>query len=167
MTEPVFKKFTALVTVAPAFKVTLYAALAAFNVVAVSAPLKAIVPVVLLRVTVVAATVLEKVVPPELVMVRVPISVPTAPLTETAPAELMVRLDDVPLGVPETLDKFTAPAPELVSVRLALSARVRAPKVMVPVPVETEAVPLEVVVPRVIVLFDEVSAPFTAVEPAV
>ena len=42
------------------------------SVVAVSAPLKAIVPVVLVRVTVVAPTVLLKVVPPEWVMVRVP-----------------------------------------------------------------------------------------------
>ena len=43
-----------------------------FNVVAVKAPLKAIVPVVLLKVTVLALTAPLKVVPPELVMVRVP-----------------------------------------------------------------------------------------------
>ena len=42
------------------------------SVVAVSAPLKAIVPVVLVRVTVVAPTVLLKVVPPELVIVKLP-----------------------------------------------------------------------------------------------
>ena len=43
-----------------------------FKVVAVRAPLKVIVPVVLVSVTVVAPTVPLKVVPPELVMVRVP-----------------------------------------------------------------------------------------------
>ena len=38
-----------------------------------------------------ASTVLLKVVPPELVMVIVPISVPTAPLTVTAPVVLIVK----------------------------------------------------------------------------
>ena len=56
---------------------------------AVRAPLKAIVPVVLLKVTVVALTAPPKVVPPELVMVRVPISVPMVLVTPTVPTELI------------------------------------------------------------------------------
>ena len=56
---------------------------------AVRAPLKAIVPVVLVSVTVAASTAPPKVVPPELVMVRVPISVPMVVVTPTVPTELM------------------------------------------------------------------------------
>ena len=70
---PVLLKVTALVIVPVlAFRVKLYAWLAVFKVVAVRAPLKAIVPVVLVKVTIVAPTVPLKVVPPELVMMRVP-----------------------------------------------------------------------------------------------
>ncbi len=69
---PVLLKVTRLVIVPVlAFRARLYAALLVFSVVAVSAPLKVIVPVVLERVTVVAPTAPLKVVPPELVMVRV------------------------------------------------------------------------------------------------
>ena len=56
---------------------------------AVRAPLNAIVPVVLVRVTVAASTAPPKVVPPELVMVRVPISLPIVVVTPTVPTELI------------------------------------------------------------------------------
>ena len=70
---PVLIKVTASVIVPVlALRARLYACAAVFKVVAVRAPLKAIVPVVLVKVTIVAPTVLLKVVPPELVMVRVP-----------------------------------------------------------------------------------------------
>jgi len=70
---PVLLKVTASVIVPVlAFSAKLYAWDAVFKVVAVRAPLKAIVPVVLERVTIVAPTVPLKVVPPECVMVRVP-----------------------------------------------------------------------------------------------
>ena len=70
---PVLLKVTVLVIVPVlAFRARLYAALLVFSVVAVSAPLKAIVPVVLVSVTVVAPTVPLKVVPPELSIARVP-----------------------------------------------------------------------------------------------
>ena len=55
------------------------------SVVAVSAPLKAMVPVVFVRVTVVAPTVLLKVEPPEWVMVSVPTPETDEPLI-SAPA---------------------------------------------------------------------------------
>ena len=82
---------------------------------AVRAPLKAIVPVVLVSVTVAASTAPPKVVPPELVMVRVPILVPTAPLTLTIPEVLIVRFL-VPLEGPVMAAKLIgvdddAPAP--------------------------------------------------------
>ena len=70
---PLLLKVTASVIVPVlAFRARLYAALLVFSVVAVSAPLKAIVPVVLVSVTVVAPTVPLKVVPPELSIARVP-----------------------------------------------------------------------------------------------
>ena len=62
-------------------------------------------------------------------------SVPTAPLTVTAPVVLIVRLETVPLSVPVTVDKVidvAAPAP---TVNVAPSARVAAPKVICPVDV--------------------------------
>ena len=60
----------------------------------VAAPVNVIVPVVLVRVTVVATVVLWNVTPPDLVIVIVPILVPTAPDTVTAPVVLMVRFDE-------------------------------------------------------------------------
>ena len=63
---PVLMKVTASVIVPVlAFRAKLYACAAVFKVVAVRAPLKAIVPVVLVKVTIVAPTVPLKVVPPE------------------------------------------------------------------------------------------------------
>ncbi len=83
---PVLLKVTALVMVPEvAFSARLYACAAVFKVVAVNAPLKAIVPVVLVRVTVVALTVLLKVAPPEWVMVSVPTPDTVEPLI-SAPA---------------------------------------------------------------------------------
>jgi len=133
----------------------------------VTLPVKRTVPVVLVNVTVATATVEENVVPPEFVMVSTPISVPTAPDTDTVEAELMVRSEAVEPNVPDTVDRLTVPAPELVSDRLAESASVRAPRVIVPEPVAIEEVPSEVVTPRVMALFVDERAPLTAIEPAV
>ena len=107
----------------------------------------------------------EKVPVEQLVTVRVPMSVPTEPLTVTVLAELIVRFDDTPPVVPEILDRLTVPAPLLVSVSAALSASVKAARVMFPVPVAIEAVPLEVVAPRVIALLVEAREPFSVVVP--
>ena len=94
-----------------------------------SAPLKAMVPVVLVRTTPVpVVTAPVKVAPPELVMVRVDrlIVVPTTPLTAIVPAVLKVKawvLARVPFTL---LNKLIAPLVVLVSV-------VVAPKVTAPV----------------------------------
>jgi len=103
------------------------------SVVAVKAPEKVMVPVVLVNVTVAASTVLENVVPPDLVTVTVPISVPTAPLTVTAPVVLIVKLETEFNAVPVTEDKeigVSAPAP---TVNVLLSDKVAAPIVICPV----------------------------------
>ena len=94
----------------------------------VSAPLKAIVPVVLVSTTPVpVVTAPVKVAPPELVMVRVDkLVVPMIPLTAIAPAVLKVKAW-VLAAVPFTLlNKLIAPLAVLVSV-------VVAPKVTAPV----------------------------------
>jgi len=88
---------------------------------AVNAPLKVMVPVVLLKVTVVAPTAPPKVVPPELVMVMVPILVPTAPLTVTAPLVSKVKLA-VPLDGPVTVVKLIGVAAPAPKVRLLFNA---------------------------------------------
>ena len=103
------------------------------SVAAVTAPLKVIAPVVLLKVTVLASTVLLKVVPPELVMVNVPMSVPTAPRRLTVPTELITILDlpnnvpVVPPAVPEIDLTEINPGPALPRVSVTLSASVIAP----------------------------------------
>ena len=92
--------------------------------------MKVIVPVVLVNATVAAFTVLLNVVPPEFVIVRVPMSVPTAPETVTAPVVLIVKLEAEPLATPETvvmLIGVTAPAP---TVSVFASEIVIAPKVI-------------------------------------
>ena len=102
---------------------------------AVNAPLKVMVPVVLLKVTVVAPTAPPKVVPPELVIVTVPISVPIAPSTVTVPEELIVIFDLpnkdplVPPAVPEIDLTDIKPGPPLPRVNVTLSARVIAPRI--------------------------------------
>ena len=102
------------------------------SVVAVKAPVNVIVPVVLVNVTVPALTVLENVVPPELVTVTVPIADPTAP-TETVPVVLIVKfgVPEEPLTVPKVIG-VPAPAP---TVRVTPSDKVAAPKVICPVDV--------------------------------
>ena len=115
--EPAFRKETALVIAVPvAFRPKLEALAAVVKVGVMSAPLKAIVPVVLVSTTLVTVvTAPVKVAPPELVMVRVPMFVPIMPVTLIAPA------------VPFTLlNKLIAPLVVLVSV-------VVAPKVTAPV----------------------------------
>ena len=68
-------------------------------------------------------------------MVRVPMSVPTAPPTVTAPVVLIVRLDAVLPAVPLTEDKLIALARFVPTVKVTPSAKVAAPKVMAPVEV--------------------------------
>ena len=104
-----------------------------FSVVAVSAPLKVIAPVVSVRVTVTAPTAPVKVVPPELVMVSVPISVPIVLETVTAPVVLIVRFDTAFRAVPIIEERLIALAIPVPRVRVTPSASVVAPKVMVPV----------------------------------
>ena len=58
-----------------------------------------------LKVIVAALTVPENVVPPDRVTVTVPMSVPTAPLTVTAPVVFIVRLDAPLRAVPVTEPK--------------------------------------------------------------
>ena len=90
-------------------------------------------PVVLVSVTVVAATVLLKVVPPEFVIVMVPMSVPMAPITPTVPTELIVIFDlpsnapVVPPAVPDIDLTEIKPGPPLPKVRVTLSPKVIAP----------------------------------------
>ena len=91
------------------------------------------VPVVAVNVAVVALTVLEKVAPPELVMVRVPISVPMAPAAATTPVVLIIRFDAVPLVVPVTASRLMAFAIPVPTVNVALSANVASPKSINPV----------------------------------
>ena len=100
--------------------------------VAVNAPANVMVPVVLVRVTVEAATVPLKVAPPELVIVNVPTLVPIAPLTVIDPVVSKVKLA-VLLDGPVTVVRLIGVATPAPKVRLLLSAI--APIVMVPVEV--------------------------------
>ena len=86
-----------------------------------------------------------KVVPPELVMVRVPISVPMVLLTATAPVVLIVRLEVLPESVPATEIRLIALALPVPIVKVTLSAKVVAPKLIAPV-----AVPPMVVLARML-----------------
>ena len=88
-----------------------------------------------LKVIVAALTVLENVVPPDRVIVTVPMSVPTAPLTVTAPVVLIVKLEAVPLAVPVTEDKLNVFALPVPTVKVTPSAKVAAPNVIFPVDV--------------------------------
>ena len=91
--------------------------------------------VLLLNTIEAASTVLEKVVPPDWVMVTVPISVPTAPLIVTAPMVLIVRFELVPLAVPVTDERLKVFAIPVPTVSVTPSAKVAAPKVICPVEV--------------------------------
>ena len=104
-------------------------------VVNVRLPLKVtvFVAVVLVIATVAAFTVLPNVVPPEFVIVKVPMSVPIAFVKETAAAELIVIFDfpnNVPVVPPVVpLIDFTKikPGPPLPKVIVTLSASVILP----------------------------------------
>jgi len=100
-----------------------------FNVVAVKAPLKAIVPVVLERVTVVAPTAPLKVVPPELVMVRVPTPDTDEPVISApaTPPVANVKLKPAPVTAP--IDKSATSVVAFV-LRLLAAPKVIAPKVI-------------------------------------
>ena len=68
-----------------------------------------------------------------MVMVRVPISVPMVLLTATAPVVLIVRLETKPEAVPATELRLIALAMPVPIVKVTLSAKVVAPKLMAPV----------------------------------
>ena len=125
--------------------------------VTVRLPLKLILVVLVVsaKATVAALTVLLKVMPPELVMVRVPISVPIAPPTVTAPVVLIVKFDADPPSIPLIDDKLIAFAIPVPMVRVIPSAIVVAPKVMVPVALPPNVLlarTLTAVVPKLIML---------------
>jgi len=127
---PVLAKVAALVTVLPAFKSTAKGWLAELKLLVVTAPSKAMVPVVLFNVMVLVFTVPSNVVPPELATVRVPMSVPTVPVTVTVPVVLTVKLDVAPPVVPATeatVIGVFAPAP---ADKVTPSANVVLPKVI-------------------------------------
>ena len=88
------------------------------------------VAVVLVIATVATLTAPPNVVPPELVIVKVPMSVPIAPEAVTAPVVLIVTLDAEPLAVPETLDRLIALAMPVPKVNVTPSTKVVAPKVI-------------------------------------
>jgi len=102
-----------------------------------SAKVTALPAVVLVIATVTADTVLLKVVPPELVTVMVPMSVPIAPRILTAPTELMTIFDlpnkvpIVPPAVPEIDFTEIKPGPALPRVKVTLSPSVMAPRTTV------------------------------------
>ena len=101
-------------------------------VVKLKSPLKvtALFSVVLVIATVAALTAPVNVVPPELVIVKVPMSVPIAPEAVTAPVVLIVMLEAEPLAVPETLDKLITFAIPVPNVKVTSSTKVVAPKVI-------------------------------------
>ena len=76
-----------------------------------------------------------KVVPPLLVIVRVPMSVPTVPVTLTGAAVLSVRLDAVPPAVPDTVARSIGVAAPAPTVSVVLSARVAGPRRIAPMEV--------------------------------
>ena len=96
-------------------------------------PWKATVPVVLVMVVVAVSTVLWNVVPPELVMVRFPMSVPTAPANITAPVVLTVKLSAVPPAVPVTAAILITLAMPVPTVSVTPFSRMALPRVTVPV----------------------------------
>ena len=102
-----------------------------------------------------------KVVPPELVMVRVPMSVPMVLLTATTPVVLIVRLEARPKSVPATELRLIALALPVPIVKVTLSAKVVAPKLMAPVaapPMVVLAKMLTGVVAKLITLLPVVAA---------
>ena len=125
-------------------------------------------PVVATTDTSAAATVPENVVPPELVTVTVPTSVPTAPLADTAPVVLSVRFDAAPPKLPLTLDRLTGLAAPVPTVKVTPSTRVTGPSVTVPVPLDRMLEPATLVaVLRPSAVFAVVMFPFTTLDPTV
>ena len=89
-----------------------------------------------------ASTVFWKVVPPELVILRLPISVPTVPVTEAVPKVLMVKLLADPPAVPAIAAKLTALLIPVPTVRVAPFSIIEFPNVMAPVDIPpTKAFP--------------------------
>lgn len=113
------------------------------RLVAVKGPLKVIAPVVSVSTTVLALTAPLKVAPPELAIVRVPISVPMVPDTVSAPIVLIVRFEGVPPVVPAIDERLIALAIPVPRVSVTPSASVVAPKVMVPVELPPRVVSAE------------------------
>ena len=102
-----------------------------------------IVPVVFANVTVTALTVLLKVKPPVFVTNIVPISVPTMPLTVTAPLVFIVRWESALSAVPLTAARDIGVPALLPTVNVTLSDIVTAPMVIWPVEVSpTRDVPV-------------------------
>ena len=134
------------------------------NVLNVVLPWKAIVPVVFVSVAVVASTVDWKVVPPDWVTVKVPISVPTAPPMVTTPVVLIVKFEAVPEAVPLIALVLTVVAPPEPKVNVTPSESVAVPKVIVPLPADNVELPVNEVVPSVNAVLVVVTLPFTVVE---
>ena len=138
VTVPVFKKLVspAMLFVVPVID-TLYAPLAAtvmpVAAVRLSAKDTVAASVVSVMATVVASTVSLKVVPPLLVIVIVPISVPTASATATTPVVSMVKFDGLPASVPSTASRLMALAIPVPTVKVASSARIASPRSIRPV----------------------------------
>ena len=87
-------------------------------------------PVVFVNVTVVALTAPLNVVPPELVIVKVPMSVPIAPEAVTAPVVLIVMLEAEPLATPDTVVMLIGVDAPVPTVNVLPSEIVIAPKVI-------------------------------------
>ena len=84
-------------------------------------------PVVFVNVTVVALTAPLNVVPPEFVIVKVPMSVPILELNVTPATELMVIFDDEPEAVPVTEFTVIRAGPPLPKVNVTPSRSVTLP----------------------------------------
>ena len=84
-------------------------------------------PVVLVNVTVVAFTAPLNVVPPEFVIVKVPMSVPMLELNVTPATESMVIFDCVPEAVPATEFTVISAGPPLPKVNVTPSSKVTLP----------------------------------------
>ena len=123
-------------------------------------PVNWILPVVSVSATVAALTVLWKSIPPELVTVTVPMSVPTAPETVTVPATLKVTFDAVPDAVPLMLVAETVPFPPVPSIRVTPSASVMAAMVRAADPAFSVELPVKVAgLLKVIASSDVVTSP--------
>ena len=149
---PVLIKVTASVIVPVlAFRAKLYACAAVFKVVAVRAPLKAIVPVVLVRVTIEAPTVPLKVVPPECVIARVPTFDTEEPAISApaTPPVAKVKLKPAPVTAP--IDRSAAFVVAfvliVVSAPSVIGPKVIASLLLLIVPLSVEALGADAVKP--------------------